>query len=53
VRVFNIRYRRGFLGKLIVQVQVREIRMLGPSVEPVLVWRDAKVQDLSKLEVTA
>lgn len=51
--VFNVRYRRGFLGKLVVQVQVREIRMIGPAVEPVLVWRDARVQDLPKIEVKA
>jgi hypothetical protein len=53
MNIFGIRYRRGLLGKLILQVQVREMRMLGPSVEPVLVWRDARVQDLPHLEVTS
>ena len=51
MKIFDIRYRRGFLGKLVVQVKVRDFRMCGPCVEAVLVWRDARVQDLPALEV--
>ena len=49
--IFAIRYRRGWFGRLIVQVQVREMQVLGGFVEPALVWRDARVEDLPKLEV--
>lgn len=50
MKIFGIRYRRGLFGKLIVQVQVREMRVLGCFVEPGLAWRDARVQDLPILE---
>lgn len=46
MKIYGIRYRRGFFGKLIVQVQVREMQLVGPFVEPALVWRDARVEDL-------
>lgn len=53
MKVYGIRYRRGFFGKLILQVRVRDLMMLGAFVEPVLVWRDARVEDLPHVEVTA
>lgn len=53
MQIFGTRYRLGWFGRIVLQVQVRELQMVGPFVEPMLVWRDARVQDLLKPEVTA
>lgn len=50
--VYGIRYRRTWFGRLIVQVKVREMQLLGAFVELALVWRDARVEDLPSLTVT-
>ena len=44
----NTRHRLGLFGRLILQVQERSYRLDGPgSGEYYLVWRDAKVTDLT------
>jgi hypothetical protein len=47
--IHGIRYRRGWFGRLIVQVKVRAgVTFFG---DPNYEWRDARVEDLPALEV--
>lgn len=45
----NIRFRAGWRGKLILQVEERTTNEGAPEF---LVWRDAKVEDFATLKVT-
>lgn len=44
----NWRFRTSWRGLLVLQRRVRDLRAIGPTIEPCMVWRDATTEDLSE-----
>lgn len=42
------RFRTNWRGLLILQRRVRDLRVIGPMVEPYLKWRDATAEDMAQ-----